>query len=90
MLRYPKWSYLQKRLFSVDHVSNQLPVNRTEADEEPALRQFSIDTETCSKCGGSTGRYQVRCDAAGIGCASGTQTTNHDGQLVAGSGYTLR
>jgi hypothetical protein len=67
-------------------VSNQLPGNRTEADEEPALRLFSIDTETCSECGGSTGRYQVRCNAARIGCAWDTQTTNHDGQLLADNG----
>jgi hypothetical protein len=59
MLRNPKWSYVQRRLFSADHVSNQLPGKRTEADEEPALRLFSNGTETCSECGGSTGRYQV-------------------------------
>jgi len=66
-------------------VSNQLPGNRTEADEEPVLWLLSIDPETCSERGGATGRYQVRCNAARTGCVWDTQTTNHDGQLVADS-----
>ena len=81
MLRNPKRSYVQRRLFSADHVSNQLPGNQTEADEEPAMPLFSIGIETCSEYGSSTGPYQVRCNAARIGCAWDTQTTKQDGQL---------
>ncbi len=89
MLRNPKRSYVQRRLFSADHVSNQLPGNRTEADDAPALRLFSIDTETCSECGGSTGRHQVRCDAARVGCVGqSASTTNREWPLLAVSSYT--
>ena len=88
MLRNPERSYVQRRLFSADHASNQLPGNQTEADGEPAMPLFCIGIETCSEYGSSTGRYQVRCNAARIGCVWDTQTTKHDGQLLADSGYT--
>jgi hypothetical protein len=64
MPRNPKRSYVQRRFFSADHVSKQLPGNQTEADEKPAMPLFSIGIETCSEYGSSTGRYQVRCNAA--------------------------
>ena len=65
-------------------MSSQLPDTHTEADEEPALRLFSIDIKTCSKCGGATGRHQVRCDAARVGCVGqAASTTNRVWRLLA-------
>ena len=86
MLRNPKRSYIHRRFFSADHVSNWLPDNHTEADEGPALRRFSTDIRTCSKCGGATGRHQVRCDAARVGCVGqAASTTNREWRLLAGN-----
>ena len=78
MLPNPKRSYVQRRLFSADHVSNQLPGNQTEVDEEPAMPLFFIGRETCSEYDSSTARHHVRRNAARIECAWDSQSTNYE------------